>query len=418
MDDQANEGRLRMGRRAIGLFLAAMALAGCATADSNTQDQTFGGDVSFLQKHAEVVVLQDRSGSGQVAVVPAMQGRIMTSTAGGPGGKSFGWINRELIASGQTLKHMNPYGGEDRFWIGPEGGQFSIFFAKDVPFDFDHWQTPAAIDTEPFEVVSKTADAASFRRTMRLVNYSGTTFDVQVDREISVLDRDQAIEQLGAPVGPSVKMVAFESSNRMTNAGTEPWTRQTGLLSIWILGMFNPSPQTTIVVPFNVGPESRLGPVVNDTYFGKVPASRLVVKDGVLFFSGDGQYRSKIGLTPKRARNVLGSYDAANEVLTIVQYNKPQGVLDYVNSMWELQNEPFRGDTINSYNDGPATPGAKPMGPFYELETSSPAAALAPGQSIVHTHRTFHLVGGKAELDPIAKALLGVTIAEITSALP
>jgi len=407
-----------MGRRAIGLFLAAMALAGCATADSNTQDQTFGGDVSFLQKHAEVVVLQDRSGSGQVAVVPAMQGRIMTSTAGGPGGKSFGWINRELIASGQTLKHINPYGGEDRFWIGPEGGQFSIFFAKDVPFDFDHWQTPAAIDTEPFEVVSKTADAASFRRTMRLVNYSGTTFDVQVDREISVLDRDQAIEQLGAPVGPSVKMVAFESSNRMTNAGTEPWTRQTGLLSIWILGMFNPSPQTTIVVPFNVGPESRLGPVVNDTYFGKVPASRLVVKDGVLFFSGDGQYRSKIGLTPKRARNVLGSYDAANEVLTIVQYNKPQGVLDYVNSMWELQNEPFRGDTINSYNDGPATPGAKPMGPFYELETSSPAAALAPGQSIVHTHRTFHLVGGKAELDPIAKALLGVTIAEITSALP
>ena len=176
----------------------------------------------------------------QVAVV-GDAGRIMTSTAGGPGGKSFGWINRELIASGQTLKHMNPYGGEDRFWIGPEGGQFSIFFAKDVPFDFDHWQTPAAIDTEPFEVVSKTADAASFRRTMRLVNYSGTTFDVQVDREISVLDRDQAIEQLGAPVGPSVKMVAFESSNRMTNAGTEPWTRQTGLLSIWILDVC-PSP--------------------------------------------------------------------------------------------------------------------------------------------------------------------------------
>lgn len=407
-----------MGARTIWWFLAAMALAGCATADSNTQDQTFGGDVSFLQKHTEVVVLQDRSGDGQVAVVPAMQGRIMTSTAGGPGGKSFGWINRELIASGQTLKHMNPYGGEDRFWLGPEGGQFSIFFPKGVPFDFDHWQTPAPIDTEPFEMISKAADSAGFRRTMKLVNYSGTSFDVQVDREISVLDRGQAVEHLGVPVGSSVKMVAFESGNRITNAGTEPWTKQTGLLSIWILGMFNPSPETTIVVPFNVGPESRLGPAVNDTYFGKVPASRLVVKDGVLFFSGDGQYRSKIGLTPQRARNVLGSYDAANQVLTIVQYNKPQGVSDYVNSMWELQDEPFRGDTINSYNDGPATPGAKPMGPFYELETSSPAAALAPGQSIVHTHRTFHLVGDKAELDPIARALLGVTMAEITSALP
>ncbi|HPC95527.1 MAG TPA: hypothetical protein PLU87_11325 [Sedimentisphaerales bacterium] len=407
-----------MSARTMGCFLAAVALAGCATADSNTQDQTFGGDVSFLRKHTEVIVLQDRSGSGQVAVVPAMQGRIMTSTAGGPDGKSFGWINRELIASGQTLKHMNPYGGEDRFWIGPEGGQFSIFFAKGVPFDFEHWQTPAPIDTEPFEMVSKTSDSASFRRTMKLMNYSGTSFDVQVDREINVLDRDQALAHLDAPVGSSVKMVAFESNNRITNAGTEPWTRQTGLLSIWILGMFNPSPQTTVVVPFNIGPESQLGPVVNDTYFGKVPASRLVVKDGVLFFRGDGQYRSKIGLTPQRARDVLGSYDAANQVLTIVQYNKPQGVSDYVNSMWELQDEPFRGDTINSYNDGPAAPGAKPMGPFYELETSSPAAALAPGQSIVHTHRTFHLVGDKAELDPVAKALLGVTIAEITSALP
>lgn len=40
------------------------------------------------------------------------------------------------------------------------------------------------------------------------------------------------------------------------------------------------------------------------------------------------------------------------------------------------------------------------------------------GQSIVHTHRTFHLVGDEAELDPIAQALLGASIAEIVSALP
>ena len=86
--------------------------------------------------------------------------------------------------------------------------------------------------------------------------------------------------------------------------------------------------------------------------------------------------------------------------------------------MWELQQHPYRGDTSNSYNDGPPEPGAKPLGPFYELETSSPAAALGTGESILHTHRTFHLTGSEADLDPIAKALLGVTIAEITSALP
>lgn len=407
-----------MGTRTMGLFLAALALAGCAPTDSGTEVGTFADDMAFLQEHTEVVVLEDRSGEGQVVVLPAMQGRVMTSTAGGPGGSSFGWINRELIASGETLAHMNPFGGEDRFWLGPEGGQFSIFFEPGVPFDLDHWQTPAPIDTEPFELVSQSRDSAALRKTMRLENYSGTSFDVQVDREVRVLDREQALEKLSVPVGPSIRMVAFESNNRITNVGSERWRKETGLLSIWILGMFNPSSQTTVVIPYRVGPESQLGPVVNDAYFGKVPASRLVAKDGVLFFSGDGQYRSKIGLSAQRAKDIAGSYDAAGKVLTVVQYNKPNDVSDYVNSMWELQDEPYNGDVINAYNDGPPEPGAKPLGPFYELETSSPAAALAAGQSIIHTHRTFHLMGEEAELNPIAQALLGVGIAEITSALP
>ena len=162
--------------------------------------------------------------------------------------------------------------------------------------------------------------------------------------------------------GAKVNMVAYESNNRMTNTGKDAWAHQTGLLSIWILGMFTPSPETTIVVPFNMGPEDKLGPAVNDSYFGKVPANRLVVKDGILFFSGDGQYRSKIGLSPMRAKNVLGSYDAANKALTIVQYNKPRDVLDYVNSMWQLQDAPYRGDTVNSYNDGPPAPGGQTDG--------------------------------------------------------
>ena len=47
----------------------------------------------------------------------------------------------------------------------------------------------------------------------------------------------------------------------------------------------------------------------------------------------------------------------------------------------------------------PPAPGAKPLGPFYELETSSPAAALPPGQHLRHVHRTFHLQGRPADLD-------------------
>jgi hypothetical protein len=342
----------------------------------------------------------------------------MTSTAEGKGGLSFGWINRDLISSGKIAQHINVYGGEDRFWLGPEGGQFSIFFKKNVPFDLEHWFTPDPIDTEPFELVSKSANSAVLKKDMQLENYSGSIFNLRVDREVQVLEQKQALESLGVTPAKTVKMVAFESDNKVTNTGDKNWEKETGLLSIWILGMFNPSPKTTIVVPFNAGPEDKLGLIVNDAYFGKVPADRLRIKDGVLFFSGDGQYRSKIGLSPQRARPVAGSYDAVNKVLTIVQYNKPSGLADYVNSMWEIQKEPYKGDVVNSYNDGPAQPGAKPLGPFYELETSSPAAALKPGETISHIHRTFHLQGPEADLDPIAKAILGVSIDEIKSALP
>lgn len=419
-----------MSLRIVALLSMASIVAGCATDDSKSksasvkeaatqvQEGGFADDVAFLQAHTEVVILKDRSGKGQVVVLPKMQGRVMTSCATGADGLSFGWINRELVASGAFVKHMNPFGGEDRFWLGPEGGQFSIFFEKGVPFDMEHWFTPAAIDTEPWTLASKSAHAAILEKNMQLTNYSGTAFSLRATRTVRVLDRLSALGLLGTTAGADVNMVAYESNNKVVNTGAKPWTKETGLLSIWILGMFNPSPETTIVIPYNTGDESTLGPVVNDTYFGKVPEDRLVVKNGVMFFSADGQYRSKIGLTPQRAKNVAGSYDAVNQVLTIVQYTKPADVVDYVNSMWQLQDQPFRGDVINSYNDGPASPGAKPMGPFYELETSSPAAALPPGGSIVHIHRTFHFNGSEASLDAIAKATLGTTLEEIKTALP
>lgn len=391
--------------------------AGCVKEQKEMAKNTFGDEVAFLKKYTDVVLLSDDSGDGQVAILPKLQGRIMTSTAEGTAGLSFGWINRELIASGQIAEHINVYGGEDRFWIGPEGGQFSIFFKEGVLFDLEHWFTPAPIDTEPFELVSQSKNRALLKKDMQLENYSRTVFDLRVDREIRVLEQEEAGNLLGISPGKTVKMVAFESTNKITNTGTKAWEKESGLLSIWILGMFNPSPATTVVVPFNAGPESELGPTVNDAYFGKVPADRLVVKDGVLFFSGDGQYRSKIGLSPQRAKPMLGSYDAVNKVLTIVRYSKPADAVDYVNSMWELQDEPFKGDVVNSYNDGPPEPGAKPLGPFYELETSSPAAALKPDETISHIHRTFHLQGSEADLEPIAKATLGVTIDEIKSAL-
>ncbi|KPK75308.1 MAG: hypothetical protein AMJ79_11645 [Phycisphaerae bacterium SM23_30] len=384
-----------------------------------TMAETFGSDLAFLKRHTEVIVLSSGNGRAQVAVSGALQGRVMTSTAEGAQGLSYGWIKRELIASGENDPHINAYGGEDRFWLGPEGGQFSIFFTKGDPFDLEHWFTPPPINEQAFEVVAREKDRVVFQKKMRLTNYSDTNFDLELTREIKLLTPSEINDKLGIAPSGGVKTVAFQSDNVVTNTGQEAWIRQTGLLSIWILGMFKPSASTTVVIPFYTGSEAERGPIVNDAYFGKAPPEQLVVKAeaGVLFFRGDGKLRNKIGLSPQRARSMLGSYDAAHQVLTLVQYNQPQGVTDYVNSMWQFQEKPYAGDVVNSYNDGPAAPGAEPFGPFYELETSSPALTLKPGQSARHVHRTFHFQGPEEQLDEIARAALGVPLAEIKTAL-
>jgi hypothetical protein len=402
----------------IGAALVIFALAAaCAKPARAPEGILFKDDLAFLKAHTKVIVLGGAVGQAQVAVNPDLQGRVMTSTAGGPEGLSFGWINRELLSSGINNPHINAFGGEDRFWLGPEGGQFSIFFKKGDPFDLDHWFTPPAINEGSFDVASQDADRVHFRKMIHLVNYSGTAFDLEVNRQVSLLGSAE-VAALGVPVPAGVKMVAYASDNAINNVGANAWTKETGLLSIWILGMFNPSPATTIVIPFKNGPGPELGPAVNDAYFGKVPADRLVVKEseGVLFFSGDGKYRSKIGISPKRVKPFAGSYDAANKVLTLVHLTVPEGAADYVNSMWEIQEKPFAGDVVNSYNDGPASPGAKPLGPFYELETSSPAAALGPGGTLVHVHATMHFRGPEKALDEIARKTLGVGLDEIEKA--
>jgi hypothetical protein len=399
----------RMARR---LGVVAM-ISATSCVGPKTSGPTFGDDVAFLREHVEVIVLTDASGAARAAVVPAWQGRVMTSSAAGDEGTSFGWVNRALIAKDEVQPHFNVFGGEDRFWLGPEGGQFSIFFAPGASFDLEHWFTPAAIDTEPYTVVQSTSDTAVFQHEIELTNYSGTQFELTLQRAIKLLDAREALAELGAALPGTAHAVALESVNSITNTGSATWTKEKGLLSIWILSMLEASPRTTVVIPFEKGPVSELGPIVKDDYFGQVPADRLRVKDDVIYFRADAKYRSKIGVGPRRAKPILGSFDATNHVLTIVHYTKPKNARDYVNSMWAIQTDPFAGDVINSYNDGPPTPGAPQFGEVYELESSSPALALAPEEVATHIHRTIHIQGSEQDLDQVSRKLLGVGIAEI-----
>ena len=376
------------------------------------QTNTFSQDIAFLKKHVETIVLKGEGGSA-VAVVPGYQCRVMTSAADAVSGEGFGWINYDVVKSKKKSPHITVYGGEDRFWLGPEGGQFSIFFQNFSPFDLEHWQTPAPIDTDAYRVVSKSAKSVTCTHDFGLVNYSGTKFKLNVTRTVEILSSKQAMSSLGLDTMEGCKFVGFQTVNTVKNTGTKTWTTMDGKLSIWILGMYKPSNGTTIIAPFDSNGD---GPVVNDSYFGKVPAERLKIEDDLILFKGDGKMRGKIGLPPGRAKNVMGSYDSTRNLLTIVKFTHNPHSTEYVNSMWELQDKPFGGDVSNSYNDGPPQPGAKPLGPFYEIESSSPAMGLAPRASHTHVSETYHFTGPRAQLDKISQKVLGAELDKVASA--
>ncbi len=132
-------------------------------------EKNFGEDAAFLTKHSDARVLSQ--GDARIIVVPQWQGRVMTSTAAGDAGDSYGWINYEAVKKGILPeeqregidKHIHIFGGEERLWLGPEGGQHAIFFEpRQKEYSFANWKTPALIDTEAFEVT-----AASERRRLQ-----------------------------------------------------------------------------------------------------------------------------------------------------------------------------------------------------------------------------------------------------------
>ncbi len=401
----------------IAIFLASMfSHPACAAPAS------FASDMAFLKEHTDVVLL--KKDNSAVAVVPSYQGRVMTSTFDTSSGPSFGWINRPVIqkgilsdeeTKGKLEEHIYIFGGEERFWLGPEGGQYAIFFKPGAKFEFAQWTTPPVIDTEPFKLVKLSSDTAVFSHEAQITNFSGTTFSIGIGRTIRMLGAADAESNLGIKTGSEIRLAGYETDNQLTNRGKEAWTPEKGLLSIWILGMYNPSPKTTVAIPFKSGDEADLGPKVNDAYFGKIPAEYLKVGDDTVFLRGDGTRRGKIGINAKRSKGIAGSYDADGQVLTIVTYNVQASPNGYVNSMWEMQKEPYSGDVLNAYNDGSPEPGAPPLGPFFELETSSPAAALKPGETMKHVQRTYHFHGPEAQLEPLAVKLLGVGLEEIRS---
>lgn len=92
---------------------------------------SYADDAQFMNRNdIEYIELISDDGESKVMVVPAWQGRVMTTSAAGDAGDSYGWINYSFIKKKQINFQFNPVGGEERFWLGPEGGVFSLYFKQ------------------------------------------------------------------------------------------------------------------------------------------------------------------------------------------------------------------------------------------------------------------------------------------------
>jgi len=273
------------------------------------------------------------------------------------------------------------------------------------PLDEDNWLVPSAMETDPYELVASGPTSVSVRKEMELTNFGRANFQLRVDREVSLLDKSAAEKNLGVSLPEQVAFVAFRSENRLTNQGDKAWDRQTGLATLLSMGMYAGTDSTTVLIPLN--DSVSLADIFR--YFAPLDQDRLRITDGVLHYRTDGRLRSKIGIPRELAPPVYGSYAADEQRLTIVRYRQTDDSL-YFNSNVTVQADPFRGEVIPVYNNGPLSDQVSPEASFYEMESAAALQRLAPGESLWHYHEVYHFGGEETELAVIAKSVLGADL--------
>jgi len=414
MFDQASLFLLVLAGAAILLVVcpACTLMSPSSAPEESLSLHTFDGTLTLLENYTNAVLLTTSSGEGRLVVAPDYAGRVMMAGWTGEEAPRLGWVNAPVV----TGREINPafinYGGAERLWLSPEAGQFGLFFKPGDPFDLDHWMTPTTFNSEPFEVLFKNSHLISLGRDMRLNNYQGTPFRFRVLRSIRLINRVDLLNTHAIALSHRSRFVGYETTNELINRGFSKMTMQDGLVSLWILSQFDANPDTWVLFPFKSAAEGGQEPYVKADYFGAVPPERLMVEPnlGCALFHCDGRRRTKIGLSQSNTRNAIGSMDFRRNILTVMLFNLPERATFYANNSWEIQKEPYKGDVVNSYNNGPEGVDADVPECFYELETLSTVKELAPGHRLEHVSTVLHFTAPFDELNEISKSLLAVDL--------
>jgi len=363
------------------------------------QKGTFGFDVERLQSIEAIAVLSDKN--AMIAVSGIYQGRIFTSSSKGMEGKSYGWVNWELVENQTHSTNIAILGGESRFWLAPEWGKYSLCFEKGEEQTDVNLSRPTALNTEKFTLIKKTKNSLTYGGNMQLKNDHDFVFDIGIERTIFLLSKEAIEKNLKLLLAETTAFVGFSAETTIKNEGKLPFQKETGLIAIWEVGCMLTASDNVIIIPLSQSTDTIT------EYFTPI-GDRIQIKDSVVYYKGDAQGINKIGILPQYCKNVMGSYSSVNQQLNIVTFSfDPDGL--FVNSV-PHNTTPYEGDVINIFN-GEVSESLNL--PFYEFESISSAKELSKGENMVHQQTTYHFEGKITALDKIAKTVLGVSLMEL-----
>lgn len=318
-----------------------------------------GMGITALSEEIKGGVLLEK-GDLRVLVSPRNQGRVLVAEKEG---ECFGWVNLEALKNGRGG------GGLDRFWFGPDGSQFTVFFRPGAPLEEGNWRVPDEVAGGEMTVTKRGEEFLEMERDIEVKNHLGTEFRVRLLRTVSLSNR------------------GLKVTNVVTNLG-EDWSEERGLLAIWNLASLQGRETTRVIFPVQEVEKVQ-------RYFEPFREGQLHLKNGRASFRCSGNWRSKIGLKREDCAGFLSvreERDSSDLVILTMRYAVGTGQR-YPHAERGPQKRPYAGDLMNVYNHGTLDRSPLAEAAFYELESASAMPELRQGESFSHWQELDFLPG-------------------------
>jgi hypothetical protein len=330
--------------------------------------------LSRLKGEGLVPLEQD---GGSLAVCPDMGARVFARL----GGLSLHRIDLEVVAD--PSRPFNNFGGAN-LWPAPEGGKFGFNYRG------NDWYVPPAINSEPFQIASRSVEAVKLKKTTELTNRAGTTLQVHITREVGFVPVPLILQE-----ATPQRWLAFQTVDRfqvLNEAGTDQ-----ALLAAWTLDQFQATDQTISFCAVRNPREA-----INFDFYAP-PGDRTVVHEKGFTYATDGLRKGQIGIRKAANPSLIGFFDRSRHLLALkINRTVSDGLLFNIADNEQPEGPYSAADSYSIFNSDPDMRA-------FELETIGPLQ-LRNGKlesSEVISLNAFALFDDVADIDRFLAVNLG-----------